>query len=88
MYHNKGEFLPLWDTKEEVFLLCGIQTENNLRMIDNFSSVVFHNAVVFLPLYPTPQKNLLCSIVQTEGSIPLWDTKEEYYTMQNDSFKF
>jgi hypothetical protein len=48
-YNRKG-FPPLWDTMEEVFLLCGIQWKR-------FSSIVGYNGRGFFPLWDTMEKN-------------------------------
>jgi hypothetical protein len=51
--YNSGDFPLLWDT-----------TENNLRMVGNFSCIVSHNIKGYVPLWDTTQEVFLHCIPQ------------------------
>ncbi len=51
--YNSGDFPPLWDI-----------TENNLRMVGNFSCIVSHNVIDYVLLRDTAQEVILRCIPQ------------------------
>ncbi len=51
--YNSGDFPPLWDI-----------TENNLRMVSNFSCIVSHNVIGYVLLRDTAQEVILRCIPQ------------------------
>ncbi len=86
-----GDFFLLWDTMEDIFLLCRIQPKNTFWMSDNFL-LLYPTPQVFLVLYPlvshTSKESSLLYPTTQKIPIQCGMPQKKIILSRNDIFKF